>query len=216
MKYIAPSFNSKGFTCPHCGVYANFYWTTAYIDNVGGMGMIASGTSNAQCTHCNKSTIWLQLDDNIGLMLFPANEGNAPIPQPDMPVEVQMDYNEARSICGKSPRGAAALLRLAIQKLCKELGEPGDNINADIGSLVKKGLPVQIQQALDIVRITGNNAVHPGEMQLNEDNETVNLLFELVNLIVENQISQPNKVQSLYEKLPQGALHGIQKRDKER
>jgi len=130
-----------------------------------------------------------------------------------MPEEIMKDYCEARSICSLSPRGATALLRLAIQKLCMHLGESGKNINTDIGNLVKKGLPVKIQQALDIVRVTGNNAVHPGEMQLEEDPETADSLFELVNLIVENQISQPKSIKELYEKLPQGPVDAIKKRD---
>jgi len=146
-------------------------------------------------------------------MIWPQDISAAPLPNPDMPVDIQKDYIEARGISAISPRGAAALLRLSIQKLCKHLGEPGDNINADIGSLVKKGLSAQIQQALDIVRVTGNNAVHPGEMQLQEDPQMVSLLFQLVNLIVESQISQPKAVQELYGKLPQGAVDAIDKRD---
>ncbi len=46
----------------------------------------------------------------------------------------------------------------------KQLGNPGEDINADIAALVKDGLWADLlQRALDVVRVTGNEAVHPGQ-----------------------------------------------------
>ncbi len=124
------------------------------------------------------------------------------------------DYNEARDIVSISPRGSAALLRLAIQRLCKHLGESGENINADIAALVKKGLPEMLQQALDSVRVVGNHAVHPGKIDLDDNPETAQKLFVFVNLIVENRISQPAQIKKYYtEVVPQELREAIDKRD---
>ena len=129
-----------------------------------------------------------------------------------MPQDVQSDYEEAARIYTKSPRGAAALLRLAIQKLMVHLGLPGKNINEDIAALVAAGLPSQIQQALDVVRVTGNNAVHPGQLDAS-DLQVAEQLFPLVNVIVEYRISLPARIQEMYDALPSGAKDAIEKRD---
>ena len=94
------------------------------------------------------------------------------------------------------------------------LGKNGKNINDDISALVKEGLPPEIQQALDIVRVVGNNAVHPGELSEDDVAEVSDTLFELVNQIVEERIARPKKLNSMFSKLPQGALDAIKKRDK--
>nr|WP_241021750.1 DUF4145 domain-containing protein [Burkholderia sp. Ac-20353] len=144
--------------------------------------------------------------------MWPANV-TAPRAHPDLYPDLQADFEEARSISKASPRGAAALLRLVIEKLVKELGAEGDNINTMIGDLVKKGLPVQVQQALDSVRVIGNNAVHAGKMDQADVEATVNQLFGLINIIVEQQITQPKKIAELFGALPKGARNGIEKRD---
>lgn len=126
--------------------------------------------------------------------------------------DIKRDYNEAGSIVFQSPRGAAALLRLAIQKLCKELGEPGKDLNRDIQSLVDKGLNEPVQQALDAVRVIGNEAVHPGTMDLRDDRATAMTLFGLVNLIVEEMVTRKNRAISVYSTLPPEKLKGIKER----
>jgi len=170
----------------------------------------ANGHANpirvGRCDQCHEHTLWLK-----DTMVYP-DTGTAPQPNPDLPAPVKETYLEAASIALKSPRGAAALLRLAIQVLCKELGEGGEKINKDIGELVKKGLPERVQQALDIVRVTGNNAVHPGQIDV-DDPDVVARLFELLNVIAEYCISMPNRIGNLYSALPQTALEQIQKRD---
>jgi hypothetical protein len=87
------------------------------------------------------------------------------------------------------------------------------DVNAAIGELVKQGLRVEIQQALDSVRVVGNESVHPGVLNLNDDRETATALFDLVNIIVEQLISQPKKIKAVYDKLPAGKVAAIARRD---
>jgi len=137
-------------------------------------------------------------------------------PNDDLPDEIKRDYEEARNIANLSPRGAAALLRLAIQKLCEHLGQPGKNLNDDIKALVKSGLPVEVQQALDSVRVIGNEAVHPGQLAFSEeDSETVNSLFSLVNYITNKMVTEPKKVEKIFNSLPADKREAIEKRDSE-
>ena len=71
-----------------------------------------------------------------------------------------------------------------------------------------------MQQALDIVRVTGNNAVHPGEMNVQDDQKTAGKLFSLVNLITDVMITQPRQISALYASLPEGARAAVERRDK--
>ncbi|GAH31873.1 unnamed protein product [marine sediment metagenome] len=145
-------------------------------------------------------------------MIYP-EASNAPLPSEDLPADVKEDFREARKVVNASPRSAAALLRLALQKLMIELGEKGKNLDDDIGNLVKKGLPEKIQKALDVVRVIGNNAVHPGQIDLRDDAETAIVLFELLNMIAESQIAQPKRVDEIFGRLPEEAKKHIKKRD---
>ena len=208
MTFIPPTFESKKFTCPNCNAIALQRWLHRGLnfEYYGGIPELHP-LATAKCDHCEEFSIWLK-----GNLLFP-NKGEAPQPNQDLPESVKIIYLEAAAISSISPRGTSALLRLAIQVLCKELGEEGRNINDDIASLVEQGLPKRVQQALDIVRVTGNNAVHPGQIDVDNPNTAGNL-FGLINVITEYTISMPNKINNVYDELPEGAKDAIIKRDK--
>jgi len=162
----------------------------------------------SKCFNCDKLSVWLH-----DRLVWP--ETNVVVtPSDDMPIDVKNEFNEAARIVDASPRGAVALLRLAVQRLCLHLGGAGENINEDIKGLVDRGLDQRVQQALDVVRVVGNNAVHPGEIDLRDDRPTALQLFDLLNLIVEIMITQPTHVARMYKNLPAGALAAIDRRDK--
>jgi hypothetical protein len=160
------------------------------------------------CYPCKGFALWVE--DKI---IYPRHNSEI-IAHDEMPDSVKADFNEAASIVDMSPRGAAALLRLCIQKIMPDLGATEGDLNDNIASLVKKGLETDIQQAMDVLRVIGNNAVHPGQIDLKDDKATALKLFDLLNLIVERRIATPNKIKGLFEGLPPGAREQIEKRDK--
>ena len=209
--YTAPEFAKKAFNCPHCGAYAHMEWQSkdhfVYYQAI--------------CAHCEEYSLWrvTQIAPNGftaegGEMLYP-DFGSAPLPAEDMPEDVKKDYEEAARIFIKSPRGAAALLRLGLQKLCIHLGEKGKNINDDIRSLVeKKVLSGQVIKVADTLRITGNNAVHPGQISDEDFDRAAAKMFDLINFIVKKAITEPKELDELYQLMPENARNAAEEKDK--
>ncbi|MDD4761186.1 MAG: DUF4145 domain-containing protein [Bacteroidaceae bacterium] len=204
-KYYPPTYEEDGFHCPYCQVYSKQKWLKIYF--LEATYYYLEDLKMSVCSHCRKFAYWYK-----GEMIVP-DESTAPLPHEDLPENIKEDYLEARSIVNKSPRGSAAILRLCLQKLMKELGETGKNINTDIGLLVKKGLPEEVQQALDILRVIGNESVHPGELDMRDDIDTAIQLFELINFIVEDRITRKKKIFSLFSRLPENKRQEIERRD---
>src|SRR5712692_5985524 len=112
--YTPPAFQEKAFNCPFCNAYATQHWHDVYLHVSGGFRVFANAKV-ANCAHCGGIMIW---HDEV--MIYPDASG-VPLPNPDLRQDIQDDYREAASIVNKSPRGAAALLRLCVQKLCELL-----------------------------------------------------------------------------------------------
>ena len=205
-EYTAPNHQGAAFNCPRCDAYAHQIWHEVTAQGPEGSRSVKALTA-AYCKKCNGYSLWLSEK-----MMYPA-ESVAPMPSGDMPDDVKEDYMEARSIVVASPRGACALLRLAVQMLMPHLGTKGKDLDDDIGQLVKQGLPAGIQQALDSLRVIGNNAVHPGVLDLKDDVDTATALFGALNMTVDVMITQPKAIGELYSKLPETSKEHIRERD---
>jgi hypothetical protein len=210
-KYVAPEPHRPSFTCPKCETLCTQAKQRLY-SNISPRGYAENKkTWFTKCMNggCDSTLLWH--DDKIVDPPISA----APHPHRDLPEEFVEDYEEARAIVGRSPRGAAALLRYIIDGLTIKLrGAKGGSLHERIGWLVEhKNLPALAQQSLDTVRVIGANAVHPLAMDLRDDVVLATKLFTLINGIVEDTISRPKAVAALYGGLPKRQLKEIEARD---
>lgn len=192
--YTSPSVELTAFTCPHCATLASFQWHS--VQSPSRPIPCLGGIRATWCIECKK-----QIIAHYSNILFP-KVSMVDIPHEDLPEDIKKDYCEAMNVLIDSPRSSCALLRLAIEKLCKELDCEGDNLNDNIAELVQRGLPPGVQESLDVIRVVGNNAVHPGFININDDPEIAVAMFKLIDLITEKMITEPRKVKSLFDSLP--------------
>jgi hypothetical protein len=218
MDYVAPKFQGSAFNCPVCNVYAHQSWANLYQEGSGTRVPFLA----ANCAHCGGVHLWKGTSSQTtafgtnytkGMLVEPEEHGFEPADK-DMPPDVRQDYDEAAGIFSKSPRGAAALLRLGLQKLCRHLGQAGNNINEDVRALAAANvLPPLVIKVADTVRIVGNNAVHPGEMSDDDFDMVAQKMFNLLNFIVRKGISEPKELEALYQSTPEQPRKAAEARD---
>ena len=160
------------------------------------------------CQSCEKFSVWAHKS-----IIYPQSI-IVDLPNNDLDDEIKSLYNEAALIFQNSPKGATAILRLALQKLLIQLGKDGKNINNDIKALVAEGLNPKMQKALDLLRVVGNNAVHPGQINLDDNKEIALHLFKILNMIAEDMITKPKEMDALYDDIiPEDTKGHINQRD---
>lgn len=213
-KYTKPYFGGEAFNCPHCGAYSGMQWGAflerntlkEVIKKVEGYSFFYS-----TCFSCKRSAIWYSKDENPKIF-FP-REVAIP-PEENMPENVKEIYEEASLVLGDSPRAACALLRLALQELMKYLKENIQiyselklgNIENDIKKIINIGNFYQdekewLEEAMNSVRLIGNKASHPSELDINDNPEIANILFEMINFIVGEIITKPKEREEKLNKL---------------
>ncbi|EEW9940061.1 DUF4145 domain-containing protein [Campylobacter jejuni] len=220
--YEKPEINKNAFNCPFCRVYAkidfiNFELLAEEIyskirkikhayhekefEKIENMITIYSQVAPilSICHKCNKTAIWID-----GKIIYPKPR-LTPMPNKDLDEDLKLDYEEASNIVQDSPRSACALLRLVLQKLLINLGKD-KNINNAIKNLIdKKEIDGKLQKALDSVRVIGNSAIHPNELDLKDDIDTALAMFHIINYIADRMISSVKKIDEIYNILPENA-----------
>jgi hypothetical protein len=105
-KYAPPVFLATAFHCPRCGVFASQRWFHAAkaVAEGGAFRYLNALREDvlaiAECDHCAELSFW-----HRQAMICP-DGGAAPLAHSEMPSDVADDFNEARSVVGKSPKAA--------------------------------------------------------------------------------------------------------------
>ncbi|MFC2754323.1 MAG: DUF4145 domain-containing protein [Candidatus Nanogingivalis sp.] len=159
----------------------------------------------SRCDHCKEWVLWKDLK-----IIYPRSI-TVENPNPDMPEVAKGLYMESAKILQDSPRASAALLRLALQEILNEVVKGGvkNNINKNIGILSKE-VDEDTWKAMDLIRIIGNNAVHPGEIQVEEEN--TEYMYNLLNIIVQKTISNKKHIDDRFKRLPKSIRESINRR----
>lgn len=145
----------------------------------------------SECHSCSRIALWIGHD-----IVYPPR-GTAPKAHPDTPPDIKELYDEASGIYNQSPRGAAALIRVAVEKLCRDICINLKISGADkrpLGDLVnelkeKYRFDEEIIIMINNAKIIGNDAVHPNLFNIEDNTAMANLLFGTINGIVARTIS---------------------------
>lgn len=206
-----PAVSRTAFTCPNCESFAQQVWSTVMTQRPRHAQETKHDWQWADCQQCRSPSVWRNQE-----MVWPRQRRAGPAPAEDFPPAVLEVYEEARDVAPISRRSAVGLLRLSLQLLVDEL-EPGKgSIDQKIGRLVTRGLAPQVRQAMDVLRVTGNQGLHSvaaGQIEERSEEDLSTPLFKLIHLIVEQIITRPRELTEMEAALPQGALEAIARRD---
>lgn len=103
-------FLGSAFNCPNCNAFAKQTWYDMARKSSGGSYGWVGSAKVCIYSHCVNASLWLD-----SKMIHP-RQGVVGSPNRDVEDDIQADYEEAARILDDSPRGAAALVRLCIQK----------------------------------------------------------------------------------------------------
>lgn len=174
-----------------------------------------AGIILSTCSKCDATTYWLKSMDNDELQLYPQNFSNYPQPHADMPESIRKTFKEAGSVMHLSLGSSAALARLTLENLLVHIGYEKGTLNEKIAQAIADGdISKKTQQALDVIRVYGNSGAHSGIINLDEQPWVPSTLLELINLVVDEMIATPNKIETMFDAMPAGIKAGIEKRDK--
>lgn len=132
-----------------------------------------------------------------------------------MPKDVKEIYDEAAAVYDISPRSSAALLRLGLEILLPYLGADKAKITTMIQQLVEERKAIgRVQKVMDALRVIGNDAVHPGLIDLEgrDDKEVSLALFKITNYIVAETLGSDDMIEDLYSLLPGKVKESIENR----
>lgn len=121
-----------------------------------------------------------------------------------IPAAIREDYEEACSICDKSPKAAAALARRCLQGMIHDFWDIHEkNLNAEITKL-KDFVPAAQWKAIDAIRSIGNIGAHMEQdvnLIIDVSPEEAETLLTLIELLISKWYVNRHDEEELYNQV---------------
>ena len=175
--------------CGRCGKPSWFrlrsaVWAGTFFVGSGGMGHSDHPVIAAvyQCPGCEMATLFefqfFRVFNEPRAALLRSFPIAAAIPWDELPDELRLDHVEAWSchLAGQY-RAATLVARGVLQKAVRLLTKVRGNLKEELDALVTEGtITQQLRLGADEVRLTGNEAAHPEELQVVSESEAADSL----------------------------------------
>jgi hypothetical protein len=163
--------------------------------------------SISYCFSCNEIGLWV--GDQL---VWPVVVASPELKKLEILAELSGDKGTMIEPLNASPRGAAALLHLAVEKLCLELGVGTYEPRPALAPAIQEEVDARVQNVLDAVKIIQDSSPPIEQNGLRDDRATADALPGFVNLICEKLIIEPRHLRALYTKVREGAQHNMDQR----
>jgi uncharacterized protein DUF4145 len=235
-KIVPPAIDKPAFNCPACGAFAHQDWVDLGFETNDGLNdsyfeplgkglprsqQMSAGFEEAAeslpwakrstwqatlCASCDGWAIWY----GRTMVYPPPRLGGAP--HPDMPDDVRQLFEEASAVAAVSSRAGAAFARVTVERLLKTLfPDVQPKLEYLIAEAKRRGVSPAVGQMLDVMRVTGNGAVHvddnPGDLVVLvldevQGPELVSKLLQAINDLVQQLITMPREAAELKARIP--------------
>ncbi len=205
--------------CPYCHKYVAFSWVEfsesggdicKYLTKENWYSNINGVWAIGECPSCQKCVLIHLYEDGYG-KLHPIEIFPHPLPSPTderIPEKIRKDIDEAKICLSVNAfRACAGMCRRALQQACILKGARKRDLVDQIDELAEEGVITRdIRELAHSVRWVGNNALHPENPEVTEDDakEILNLTEQFMEVI----FVAPQKVKEIKEK------HGKVKNDR--
>lgn len=202
--------------CPHCvtEIHLTIQISDPILDATARPKIRAWDVSFGLCPACDKPIVFLRYGTSMQMMriveeklVYPQTT-QRPALVPEIPEWARQDFEEAAAIVKISPRASAALSRRTLQTILREVhGIEKRSLSEEIAAFINdSGVPSDIADAIDAVRVIGNFAAHPvkdattGEISEVEPEEA-EWLLDVLEALFDYSFVQPKKLKARQEKL---------------
>ncbi len=156
--------------CPHCRIAIHPAFNQDWLQNGSSVGRedktsTSWDVQSMVCPSCNKAILFLNKHKShhpvLTSLIYPKGNTRTCAP-PEVPSDLQEDFNEAVAVLNDSPKASAALSRRCLQGLLRAQNFTQHDLAKAIDALLaSNALPKSLAMNVDAVRNIGNFAAHP-------------------------------------------------------